>query len=101
MNVPSNNNHAPERRVELVRWQAHVDRRLDSQDDTLRNIVIKLDSHIVDLGAVKKQVTPVVEAIDAMQGGIRVIGWIGSKVTAVAALIAAVVGAIVAWKNWK
>jgi hypothetical protein len=90
-----------ERRVNDEQRWAHVDNRLTDQDKTLHGIAVKLDSHIIATKDLKDKVTPVVDAMEAMQGGIRVIGWLGSKVAAIGVAVAAIFGALTAWHNWK
>jgi len=88
-------------RSDFDQWRHHVDKRLDSQDDTLTGISDKLDKHIESTAELKQQVTPVVDAMDTMRNGIKVMGWIGSKATAIGGAIATIVAGLAAWHNWK
>jgi hypothetical protein len=89
-----------ENQMSLDALQKHVDTRLNAQDTALASITNKLDGHITyakeELGKVK----PVVEAMETMQTGIKVIGWIGSKATAIATLVTGIFAAILAWKGY-
>jgi len=89
---------APE---QFVEWRNHVDKRLDRQDQTLNGISGKLDGHIQTTAQLTAKVTPVVEKMESMDKGIRVIGWLGTTVAKIAAGLLAVLGAITAWHNWK
>jgi hypothetical protein len=59
----------------------------------LKAIDEKLDSHIAFAKAGFAKTEPVVEAMEGMKTGIKVIGWIGSKAAVVGAFLAAMVGA--------
>lgn len=87
--------------MEFSDWRVHVDNRLDKQDKAALRIEGKLDTHIEATRKLEAKVTPVVETIDAMSAGVKVIGWIGSKMTAIGLFIAAIIGAVAAWKGWK
>jgi hypothetical protein len=79
----------------------HVDKRFSDQDTTLNGIRVDLSAHIVKTDEFKKEVKPALDAITTMQSGVRVIGWIGSKVAAFAAVLLAIFGAITAWHQLK
>jgi len=90
-----------ERRLNDLDWRGHIDRRLNAQDATLNGIKITLDGHIKTTAELRKTVEPVAEAMETMQTGIKVIGWIGSKITAIGLFVAAVIGGFAAWKGFK
>jgi len=90
-----------ERRLNDLDWRGHIDRRLNAQDATLNGIKTNLDGHIRTTAELKKKVEPVVDAMETMQTGIKVIGWIGSKITAIGLFAAAIIGAIAAWKGFR
>jgi 2-oxoglutarate dehydrogenase complex dehydrogenase (E1) component-like enzyme len=84
---------------DLAKWQRHVDGRLDKQDAALQEINKKLDKHVQTVKIDMEKVQPVVEAMDSMKTGIKVIGWIGNKVAAIAVVVTAIIGTIIAWKG--
>jgi len=84
-----------------------VEGRFDSQDKTLKKIETKLDEHIESTGNFRKELTPVVEAFDTMKQGVQVIGkigeaagWIGKKLAAIALVVTAIFGALLAYHQW-
>ena len=81
--------------------RGHIDRRLNLQDEALHAIKGTLEEHIESERTIDKKIEPILDAMHAMQTGIKVIGWIGSKVTAVSLLVAAAIGAIAAWKGFR
>ena len=90
-----------ERRLNDLDWRGHIDRRLNDQDAKLIDIKGTLDGHIKTTDGFRQKVEPVAEAMETMKGGIKVIGWIGSKITAIGLFLAALVGAFAAWKGIK
>ena len=103
-----------ERRVDFPEWRDTVEGRFDTQDkilkdqaDTLNKIDNKLDLHIETTRNWKNELRPVVEAFGTMQQGVQVIGkvgsavgWVGKKIAVIAAGVAAVLGALLAWHQW-
>lgn len=81
-------------------WRGHIDRRLNVQDQTLSGIQSTLDDHIAVVGDLKEKVEPIISSMDTMKSGIKVIGWLGSKVSALIAGALALFGALTAWHNW-
>lgn len=96
-----------ERRVGFDEWKNHVDNRLDIQDSTLSGIKenigdvkTNLDAHIETTKQLRLKVEPVAEAMQTMKAGIKVIGWLGSKVSALIAAALTFFGALTAWHTW-
>jgi uncharacterized coiled-coil protein SlyX len=89
-----------ERRLNDIDWRGHIDRRLNAQDQTLNGIKKTLEAHITTTQELREKMEPVAEAMQTMKSGIKVIGWLGSKVSALIAGLLAVFGAITAWHNW-
>jgi hypothetical protein len=83
-------------------WRVRVDKTLADQNTMLSSIDSELKQHITFAKERFERVEPVVEALDGMKSGIKVIGWIGSKASALAAFFAATVTAFFVWKDhWK
>lgn len=80
-------------------WRVQVDRTLADQNDMLASIDTELKQHIAFAKDRFERVDPVVEALDGMKAGIRVIGWIGSKASAIGAFFAAIITAFFVWKD--
>jgi hypothetical protein len=107
MSVPPQERRNTDR--EFASLREHVDRRLSEQDSVLghqgtllKGIDLKLDGHITFAKERFEKVEPVVEAMEGMKTGIKVIGWVGSKATAIGAAVVAIVGAFFTIKDhWK
>lgn len=93
--------NAPERRVtdDFAELRKHVDMRLTTQDTVLGAIDRKIDDHVAFTKAELLKGTPVIEAMEKMQKGITVIGWIGTAAVKVTAFFAACAAIWVAWKG--
>jgi hypothetical protein len=89
-----------ERRLNDIDWRGHIDKRLNAQDQTLSGIRSTLDGHIRTTQELREKVEPVVASLETMKSGIKVIGWLGSKVSALIAGALALFGALTAWHNW-
>lgn len=89
-------------------WRGEIDGHIrDLRSALLTNTEItretaaKLGRHIESTEELRKKVNPVVEAMETMQSGIRVIGWLGGSFKWVASIVGACAAAWVAWKAGK
>lgn len=96
-----------ERRVDDI-WKRHVDdhinlvsKMLEVNTKVTQETSEKLDTHIETTRQLQVKVAPVIEAMETMKGGIRVIGWIGSKATALIIIASSLLGIILGWRQWK
>lgn len=96
----------------LPEWQEHVDNRLTSQDSTLTGIRAAQDgfrtefaAHRIEtkaqLDAQELATKPVVLAVQKMEKGVRVMGWLGSKTFALVTFIGTIIAIVTAWQSWR
>jgi hypothetical protein len=79
---------------EDLRWQKVLSSRMDTFEKQLADNTAATE-------AIKTNTQGIVDAFQAMQGGLKVLDTLGRVFKPVAAFVAAVVGVVTAWFSWK